>query len=348
VLDVQPIGIHDNFFELGGHSLIAVRLFAEIERVLGQNILLSTLFQRQTIAELAEVFSTEESTEVWQSLVRVKSGNPKVPPLFCIHAIWGNVLFYRNFAQYLDIDRPVYGLQAKGLDGEHKPCESIEEMATNYIQEIQSVQPQGPYFLLGYSLGGLIAFEIAQQLQAQGQEIKLLALLDPTSPNLTRVDLERETIVRDSLLTKTISHVNKLLELNIKDSAAYIWERLYWNLTMGRINILYKAYLRYIKRSTNELQIMSVYWANYLTQDTYIPKQYPGKITLFKSEELDIGAEDNSESEWRFLANAGLDIVSVPGVHAQIMEEPNIRTLCAKFNTYLSQIANVTKTQVSQ
>jgi amino acid adenylation domain-containing protein len=347
VLDIQPVGITDNFFELGGHSLMAVRLFAEIERELGQNILLSTLFQRQTIAELAEIFSTKEYPE-WQSLVQVKSGNPKIPPLFCIHAIWGNVLFYRNFAQYLEIDRPVYGLQAKGLDGEHQPCKSIDEMAANYIQEIQSVQPQGPYFLLGYSLGGLIAFEIAQQLQAQGEEIQLLALLDPTSPNLMRADLERESVVRGSLLTKTISHFNKLLALNIKDSAVYVWERLYWNLTMGRVNILYKAYLRHIKRSTNELQIMNVYWANYLTQDTYIPKQYPGKITLFKAEELDIGAEDNSESEWKFLANAGLDIVSVPGVHAQMMEEPNIRILCDKFNTYLSQIANVTKTQVSQ
>ncbi len=336
VLGVQSIGIRDNFFELGGHSLLAVKIFNEIEKTLNKNILLSTLFHAQTIEDLAEVFEHKESAKTWQSLVQIKTGSPTKAPLFCMHAIWGNILFYRNFAQYLETDRSVYGLQSKGLDGQYPLCTSIPEMAANYIQEIQRVQPQGPYLLTGFSLGGLIAFEVAQQLQAQGQEIQLLALLDPASPTLTTSDADINAVAQTSLLTKTVSHLRTMLKLSLKDQITYVWERLYWNLTVGHANMLRKAYLRYIKRSITELRLLDVFWANYLTQFSYIPKQYVGKVTLFKSTDPGIGGEDNSESEWKFLASDGVDIESMPGSHIEIMEEPNVTILCAKFSSYLA------------
>jgi thioesterase domain-containing protein len=280
--------------------------------------------------------SPEESTPTnWEFLVEMKRGNPDKAPLFCIHAIWGNILFYRNFTKYLDTDRPIYGIQSRGLNGNQTPCSSIPEMAANYIREIRSLQPQGPYLILGFSLGGLIAFEVAQQLQAQGQEIQLLALLDPTSPNLMELNAELNTIANTSILSKTTDHIRRLLKLSLSDKITYVKERLYWNLKLGRANFLYKAYLRYIKGAITELRLMEVYWANYLTQDTYLPQPYIGKISLFLVEDPGIGGEDNSEAEWGFLASEGVTVELFPGAHIEIMEEPNVRMLCARFNNYL-------------
>jgi thioesterase domain-containing protein/acyl carrier protein len=338
VLDVRSIGIRDNFFELGGHSLIAVRLFTEIEKAFGKSILLSTLFQAQTIEDLAIIIRPQVSAPTtWKSLVEMQSGNPAKPPLFCIHAVWGNILFCRSFINYLETDRTVYGLQSKGLDGEHPPCTSIPEMAANYIEEIKSVQPQGPYLLSGFSLGGLIAFEVAQQLQAQGQEIELLALVDPTTPNLTSSEPDAGATTRTPLLTKTISHLKTLLNLSTQEKVDYVWQRLCWNLTLGNANFLYKVYLRYIKRSLSELRLVNVYWANYLTQYSYMPKPYLGKITLFQAEDIEVGSEENTQSRWELFASDGVDIVPVIGSHADLMDEPNVRVLSAKFKHYLNK-----------
>jgi amino acid adenylation domain-containing protein len=337
VLDVRPIGIRDNFFELGGHSLMAIRLFTEIEKTFGQSILLSTLFQAQTIEDLATILSPKQATPIaFKSIVEIQLGNPDKPPLFCIHAIWGNILFCRSFINYLETDRAVYGLQALGLDGEHQPCTSISEMANNYIKEIQTVQPHGPYLLSGFSLGGLIAFEIAQQLQAQGEEIQLLGLVDTSCPNLPVSDRDPHATSRTSLLAKTASHFKTLLDLSMQETINYIWNRLSWNLTLGNVNLLYKLYLRYIKRSLSELRLIEVYWANYLTQYSYAPKPYLGKITLFKSEDVEITSEEDTRSRWALIASEGVDVVPIVGNHADIMDEPNVRVLSAKFKQYLN------------
>jgi thioesterase domain-containing protein len=113
--------------------------------------------------------------------VTIQIGGSK-PPLFCVHAIDGNVLVFQNLARHLDPDQPVYGLQAKGLDGKQAPHTRFEDMAADYIKEIRTVQPEGPYLLAGYSSGGVVAFEMAQQLQAQGQQVELLALIDSYCP----------------------------------------------------------------------------------------------------------------------------------------------------------------------
>jgi thioesterase domain-containing protein/acyl carrier protein len=339
VLGVRSISITDNFFELGGHSLLAIRLFSEIEQVWGKHLPLAILFQAQTVEELAVFLRPKQATKVkpWKSLVRMKAGDPTKPPLFFIHAIWGNILFYRNFSPYLETDRPIYGLQAQGLDGNQKPLTSIVEMATNYINEIQSVQPQGPYLLLGFSFGGLIAFEIAQQLHNRGQEIQLLALVDPSSPNLRQSDSDVSKVSQTSLLKKTATHLWTLLSLSVADKMEYVWERLRWNLTIGNINIIYKTYLRYVKGAENELRLIEIAQANYQAKIGYIPTPYPGKITLLKAEDSGIGSEYNAESEWKLLTNLGIEVESLPGSHVGIVQEPNVRVLCAKLNVLLNQ-----------
>ena len=182
VLGIKPIGVEDNFFDLGGNSLQAVALFAQIEKQFGKNLPLATLFQSATVAEIAQIIRSKEWLSPWESLVPIKPTGSK-PPLFYIHGGGGNLLVYRDLALALGLDQPVYGLQPRGLDGKYVPFNRIEDMAAHYLAQIRRLQPNGPYFLAGLSSGGLVGWEIAQLLQAQGQEVALLALFDVSGPD---------------------------------------------------------------------------------------------------------------------------------------------------------------------
>jgi pimeloyl-ACP methyl ester carboxylesterase len=184
VLDIQPVGIRDNFFDLGGHSLLAVRLFAQIEKEIGKNLPLSVLLQAPTIEQLATVLREEEGANAWSPLVKIQAGNPDRIPLFCVHGGGFNVLIYRDLALKLDSEQPVYGLQARGLTGRGSIwVNSIKDIAADYVNEIRTVQPKGPYILSGLSNGGNIALEMAQQLRSQGEVVALLALFDCYAPD---------------------------------------------------------------------------------------------------------------------------------------------------------------------
>lgn len=186
VLSVREIGIHENFFDLGGHSLKAAQLFYLLEQVYGRSLPLATLFHAPTIAELAAVLTREHWNPPWQSLVAIQPQGTGIP-LFMVPGVGGNVLIFAQLAKCLGPDQPVYGLQARGLDGQEAPFTSVPEMASYYVSEIQGLRPQGPYVIAGACTGGLIAYEIARQLQAQGHLVKL-AMLDTWHPSSYRRD----------------------------------------------------------------------------------------------------------------------------------------------------------------
>ena len=165
VLGKKQIGIRDNFFDLGGHSLLAARLMHKIGQELGKTLPLAMLFESPTIEQLADALSQDGWSRYWSSLVPIQPSGSQ-PPFFCVHGVGGNVIGLRELGQCMGPDYPFYGLQSQGLDGT-RPChKTIEEMALHYIHEIRSVQPNGPYFLGGFSFGGLVAYEMAQQLRA--------------------------------------------------------------------------------------------------------------------------------------------------------------------------------------
>ena len=183
VLDAPAVGIHDNFFELGGQSLLAVQLIAYVQKALGRELPVALLFQAPTIAELAAVLRQQQTTPAWSPLVAIQPRGAK-PPLFCMPGMGGHVFGFYTLARCLGSDQPVYGLQMRGLDGRAAPHTTIEEMAAEYVAAIRERQPHGPYHLLGHSLGGMVAFEMAQQLCRAGETVAPLLILDMFAPPL--------------------------------------------------------------------------------------------------------------------------------------------------------------------
>ena len=182
VLAVDRIGIHDNFFDLGGHSLLAVRLMSLVQEQFGGKLPLSSLFEAPDIARQAALL--DRGGDVWSPLVCLQPKGAK-PPLFCVHAVAGDLLAYSALARHLGEARPFYGLQAPGIAGGAHPG-TIEGLATLYLDAIRRVQPAGPYRLAGWSMGGLIAYEMARQLRQAGERVASLALIDSYTPDAVR------------------------------------------------------------------------------------------------------------------------------------------------------------------
>jgi acyl transferase domain-containing protein/thioesterase domain-containing protein len=180
---IDDIGIHDNFFALGGDSLLATRLMAFIARRCDTRLPLKAIAEAPTIAALAErIHGPASSTELGSScLVRLQDGEGT--PVFFVHAGGGHAMFYRDLARAIDPDRPMYGFESQGLDGREPLHGSIEDMASHYVELAHSIAPSGPYLLAGASLGGIIAYEMARQLSANGHAVPVCALLDAPGPS---------------------------------------------------------------------------------------------------------------------------------------------------------------------
>jgi acetoacetyl-CoA synthetase len=176
VLQQPSIGAEDNFFDLGGDSSLALRLFNEIAQTCGRELPPVTIYQAPTIAALASLLE-QPTAPRFPTLVQMKGGTKK-PPVFLAHGLGGSVIDFFQPVKHLESEHPIYGLQAKGIDGVDEPLDRIEDMAQFYLDAIRQLQPRGPYILIGYSLGGLVMLEMAQRLLANGEKVALLAMLD--------------------------------------------------------------------------------------------------------------------------------------------------------------------------
>ena len=327
VLGVRSIGIRDNFFELGGHSLIAVRLFAEIEQTWGQNLPLATLFQKQTIEELATVLRQEEWSAPWSSLVTIQPHGSK-PPLFCFHPVGGNVLEYYPLAEYLGRDRPIYGLQSQGLDGKQQLVTSIPEMASNYIQEMLTIQPQEPYLLIGYSFGGLLVYEVAQQLQALGKRVDFLAVLDCNTPQIEAV--------RPSFTKSIQIHLSNLLQLANQDKIKYIKDRIDYRFN----NVDYREFLlrSFPEDAPPSSELLQLIDANFQASSSYVARPYSGNLTLFRCQMQTLDYYLSPDLGWGDLVSGNLEIYNVASSHYTILREPVVRLVAEKIVSCLEKI----------
>ncbi len=328
VLGVHPVGVKDNFFELGGHSLLAVRLFALIENRLGRKLSLTTVFQGATVEHLASVIHQQAKPGPHSSLVAIKPDGSK-RPLFLVHPAGGHVFPYIHLAQYLGPDQPCYGLQSRGLEQGQDPHTRIEDMAAYYIEALQTVQPAGPYLLAGWSMGGVVAFEMAQQLHAQGQRVALLALLDGRIPTADETFPEEDS--------EAISMVERYFGISFgpMESLAQLPkdEQLAFMLEHAKSAGLVPAELdvsqarRFVKLLRSDVRA---------TQN-YALHLYPGRVTLFKASEELAGASADPTLGWSEWAVEGVEVQVVPGNHANMVYEPHVEVLAQKLSACISQ-----------
>ncbi|MEI2581295.1 amino acid adenylation domain-containing protein [Scytonema sp. PRP1] len=345
-LGVQSIGITDNFFDLGGHSLLAVKLFAQIEKKFGFKLPLATLFTANTVESLAKILSQEQEKAVghqvsragheeeksvapWSCLVEIQPKGSK-PPVFFIHPIGGEILCYRPLALHLGTDQPVYGLQPQGLDGKLPLLTRVEDMAALYIKEIQTIQPNGPYFLVGYSFGGMVAFEMAQQLSTQGQEVAILAMLDTCRPGYsTRLPFWKRVFV----------HLDNLL----RTGPAYLKKKLvgWYKWGMYHLREKYMRLLGIKEPSSKDDKYWEIVNANMQAVTAYTLQDYPGRMTLLRTDDKSrtdaVGEQYDPQFGWGDVVTGGVDIHYIPGGHFTFLDEPNVRVLAEKLNDCLEK-----------
>ncbi len=345
ILGVQPIGVSDDFFELGGHSLQAVRMFAEVEKTFNKNIPLATLFQAGTIEKLADILRQEGWAERESSLVAIQPKGDK-PPFFCVHAKGGNVLFYRDLARYLGEDQPFYGIQARRLGGRQVGHGSVEEMAEFYIKEIQTLQPVGPYYLGGSSFGGLAAFEIARQLDAQGERVAMVALLDTGTPNYPKL-LPTTTVFSSKFyhFVRRVQHQRDSLRLlNFQEKVKYLKGKLA-NVRKKYRRKINNNYKKAVRKFYTEFKGKGSIPASYIQIEDqiwragqkYVPEVYSGKVTLFRASNQPLGIHPDPTLGWEGLAAGGLEIHEVPGHHGSIVAEPFVRVLAEQLRNLLEK-----------
>lgn len=355
VLKIHPIGVQDNFFNCGGHSLLAMRLMSKIQQQFGKNLPLATLFQNQTIEKLASIIPQYTDCQNWSPLVAIQTTGQKLP-FFCVHPGGGNVFCYSNLAYYLGADQPFYGLQSPGLSGEQKPLTKFEDIATHYIEAIKTIDSQGPYQLGGWSLGGVIAFEMAQQLSQEGYTVGLLALIDSYAPipvnrtipnyldqcrnvadgtswdnNLENV-IVMDAIVRDlgGLFGKEIPiMIDELKQLQPDDRLNHI------------LKVAQMMNLLPLELGQQQMRwLLEVFQANLQAMYCYTPNFYPGKMIFFLASEQDEKVVQNFSRGWAELVSGDIEINEIPSDHYAILQEPYVQTLADKLKNYLARDKN--------
>ena len=307
LLDVRPIGIADRFFEVGGHSLLALRLLVEVEQRLGTKVPLPALFEEPTIAHLASVL--RKNMDEWPLLVALRTGeHPR--KLFLVHPGGGILWNYVHLVRHLPAGVPVYGLQARGLDGKSVPHQDMERLAAEYVAEVRRVQAHGPYLLAGHSLGGTIAFEMARQLEASGEAVELLAMFDSAPP--------RERSATDD--ARSLADMARTIERFVGKDLGVSYEALSALTSDEQVEYVSNAIGQDFAMTRNLLHVSK---AHLEASRTYHARRSPVPITLIRAQDAHRTGDDTLG--WSALSPVRL--LWSPGDHVTMMSEPNVKSL---------------------
>lgn len=327
VLRRTGVGVDESFFEMGGDSLQALELIVQIEKATGRRLPMETLFQTPSIRGVSGELQ-KAAHDRWSCLAPLQKSGVR-PPLFLVHTTPGDVLGYGNLIHHLGSEQPCYGFQALGLNGSSEPHDSIEAMAAHYVELLKEFQPRGPYILGGWCFGGIVAVEMAQQLQAGGDEVAALLLMETISmsPGLRypRYHFERFKRLlemslprwRDYLRAK--ARYRKQVEM---DNRMRFWQ------AGENIDTAQRKWLERLER---------VYNANLAALDRYRQRYYAGKVTLFNALERDPGILPDPNYGWAGLADA-IETYEVAGNHDTMLAEPNVSSLAEAIRKTLSKL----------
>ncbi|PYV69596.1 MAG: amino acid adenylation protein [Acidobacteria bacterium] len=353
ILGIKPIGITDNIFDLGVNSLIAAQLFARIEKTLGKDLPPAPLFQAPTVESLATLLRQNTTRSRRTSLVAIQPQGSKTP-LFCVHGGAGTVLLFHSLARQLVPDRPVYGLQSQGLYGRDFPHTDVEKMAAHYVEEMRTVQPHGPYLLSGWCFGGLVAFEMAQQLHRMGEWVDLLAMLNaPSTPDYQPLNTDPGPVILP-LAVRLQKHWRELTSLPGAERIKYvsqklrgglIWRRqglrrrvifLTFRATVPIRHLVYRFYVQRRRPLPDFLRNSCFLYINARAERCYQHHEYPGSTVVFR----DQGPYPDPYLGWGRFVRGQIEAYEIPVSvrdHRGLMQEPAVAILAQKMQEYLGR-----------
>jgi thioesterase domain-containing protein/acyl carrier protein len=339
LLDVRPVGVTDNFFDLGGHSLLSLRLLVRIEQSLGKKLPLAALFEGPTIEHLAAV-ARRQGNERSQIVGLWQANHPL--KLFLVHTGGGTVLNYVPLVRHLAPEVPVYGIQARGIDGEGEPHRDLAAMAADYIGKIRALQPRGPYLLAGHSLGGIVAFEMARRLHEAGQPIALLAMFDSALARPAgEASSDGQTRDADA---RTLADAAATMARFMGRDLVLPWEELRGLSTDAQIAHVLDVLRRNDAVPFDEAaalirNLLTVSRAHVAARRAYRPAPSPVPVTLFRARAEPAAGGDGLGGEslgWSAVSPQPVRVLWVPGDHVTMMNEPHASALAQRFGLCLA------------
>ncbi|MGA7893821.1 MAG: amino acid adenylation domain-containing protein, partial [Candidatus Sulfotelmatobacter sp.] len=337
VLRRERVGIHDNFFMIGGHSLLAVQVISRIKSAFAIEMPLSVIFVAPTVARMAKEIAVLNGHEQPQSspvLVSIQPQGSRAP-FFCVHAVGGQVISYAELSQEMGLEQPFYGLQSPPANFSPESDISIEQMATLYNREIRSVQPVGPYLLSGWSMGGLVAWEMAQQLIKEGEIISLLALIDTAPPPKYREADDRADEI--SMLARFALDMSRLVgrdprplvEQFLQAAEQDQWKMVQETLTSYGVLAPKTAH-------AEMTALLDVYTRNFRAMNNYSIHTSKQAVVYFRASET----PERFSKLWTKWSGGGTQFHLVPGDHFTMLRRPNVRIIAETLQRSISMNSN--------
>lgn len=328
IFNLEQIGVFDNFFDLGGDSLMAMNLLVGIEREFSRKVPLAVISKASTIRQQAEILRSEKLTEYASVLIPIRTGGNK-NPLYCIGGKGGLPIRFNHLLKYINGDQPVYFLRARGFEPGELVEDTIEGIAADYVREVKKVQPFGPYYLFGESSGGLVAYEMAQQLYAQGEETAFLGMLDTYSSSRARV--------KKSPLVGWLTILSKHLQTLASGGIAGVQVYVKYYLELGKFK--FHQFQVWVNENRNQMRFRKrpdvfsrVDQANITAVRAYDPKPYPGSVVLFRALRQAQFDGQSLENGWTEIGVGTLVVHPVDCYHGNILFEPFVQQVAGKLN----------------
>jgi len=346
LLRLETIGVLDNFFDQGGHSLLAIQLLSRVQRELAVVLSLADMFKAPTVRTMAQlVRSKRKGDAAWSPVVTLQALGSR-PPLFCAPVGGGSAFFYRTLAATIGLDRPVYGFEPIGMNGVDEPHNTVEAMAAYYIEHLRALQPHGPYYLCGLSFGGMVAFEMARQLVAEGDRIGSLILFDTHAPGYDHArkhkDVDGMRRIVYHLQFKVSSYKEDfLVRPGFSNRVNYVHSRL------GKLKRKVKdraAGNRLSPYAENpaKLELPEEYErvriAEMKSRQHYRPDQYFGPVYLLRARLQEPGVRINPELGWGDFA-PDVRVIETPGTHTSMLEDPCVHVAVGHIKRILEDSA---------
>jgi thioesterase domain-containing protein/acyl carrier protein len=308
-LKVSSVGVNQNFFQLGGHSLLAIKLLSAVKRQLAVTISLGEVLQSPTVRSMATLVRKKQNQTVGWSPLVVLQPRGRRAPLFCAPVGGGSVFYYGRLANAAALhEQPVYGFEPRGMSPDRQNHEAIEDMASYYIEHMKLVQKHGPYNISGLSFGGVVAFEMARQLAAGGDEIGALILIDSHAP------------------AYHLAH-----DAAINNSHLKVVHKLCYKIALYKEGVLVRESLNErvkLKRKVTEERkdVLPEVFSSIKTSEAkamrnYQPAHYEGPVHLLRARQQMPGFKIDPYLGWRDLST-NLQVTVTPGTHHTITEEP--------------------------